>query len=54
MVYLGFFAGFLLYIAVADILPEAHSGAKPSTSIKLIGLTCFGAALVYVALGHGR
>ncbi|MGB9378919.1 MAG: ZIP family metal transporter, partial [Mycobacteriales bacterium] len=23
--YLGFFAGFLLYLATADILPEAHS-----------------------------
>lgn len=54
MVYLGFFAGFLLYIGVADILPEAHSGARPSTSIKLIGLTCLGAALVYVALGHAH
>lgn len=25
MLYLGFFAGFLLYLATADILPEAHS-----------------------------
>lgn len=51
MVYLGFFAGFLLYIGVADILPEAHSGAKPATSIKLIGLTCLGAAFIYGVLG---
>ncbi|MCX4098834.1 ZIP family metal transporter [Nocardia sp. alder85J] len=27
--YLGYFAGFLLYLATADILPEAHAG-KPS------------------------
>lgn len=54
MVYLGFFAGFLLYIGVADILPEAHSGAKPATSIKLIGLTCLGVAMVYAALGQGH
>src|SRR5438309_6512383 len=27
ILYLGFFAGFLLYIGVADILPEAHSKA---------------------------
>ena len=27
--YLGFFAGFLLYLATGDILPEAHSG-RPS------------------------
>jgi len=24
--YLGYFAGFLLYLATADILPEAHAG----------------------------
>ena len=29
MLYLGFFAGFLLYIGAADVLPEAHSGAGP-------------------------
>jgi ZIP family zinc transporter len=51
MLYLGFFAGFLLYIGVADILPEAHSGAKPATSVKLIGLTCLGAGLVYSLMG---
>src|SRR6185295_10761734 len=34
--YLGFFAGFLLYIGAADILPEAHS---EHSSYKLIGLT---------------
>jgi ZIP family zinc transporter len=54
MVYLGFFAGFLLYIGVADILPEAHSGAKPATSVKLIALTCLGAAFVYTLLGLMR
>ncbi|MDE1950744.1 MAG: ZIP family metal transporter [Burkholderiales bacterium] len=47
MVYLGFFAGFLLYIGVSDILPEAHSKAGPSTAIRLIGLTAFGAVLIY-------
>jgi zinc transporter ZupT len=47
MLYLGFFAGFLLYIAVADILPEAHSRASPTTTLKLIGLTGLGAALVF-------
>ena len=30
VLYLGFFAGFLLYIGVSDILPEAHSGAHPA------------------------
>ncbi|MEU6564268.1 ZIP family metal transporter [Nocardia nova] len=30
--YLGYFAGFLLYLATSDILPEAHSG-KPSRAV---------------------
>ena len=38
--YLGFFAGFLLYLATADILPEAHSGRpRPLTFLfTLIGV----------------
>ncbi|MCX6784915.1 MAG: ZIP family metal transporter [Candidatus Komeilibacteria bacterium] len=43
--YLGFFAGFLLYIGVSDILPEAHS---KHSSFKLIGLTVLGTALIFV------
>ena len=50
MTYLGFFAGFLLYIGVSDILPEAHSRAGPGVAAKLIGLTCCGAAFVYVVV----
>src|SRR3954471_3744345 len=53
MTYLGFFAGFLLYIGVSDILPEAHSRAGPGVAVKLIGLTCCGAAFVYLVVGHG-
>jgi ZIP family zinc transporter len=45
--YLGFFAGFLLYLAAADILPEAHSSASPRAAAGLIGLTALGAALMY-------
>jgi len=48
VLYLGFFAGFLLYIGAADILPEAHSRATPGTALTLIGLTTFGTALMYV------
>jgi zinc transporter ZupT len=48
MLFLGFFAGFLLYIAASDILPEAHSQARETTTVKLIGLTCLGAAFIYV------
>jgi len=47
--YLGFFAGFLLYIGAADILPEAHSQASGRTALGLIALTCLGAGLMYVA-----
>jgi len=43
--YLGFFAGFLLYIGISDILPEAHS---KHSSFKLIGLTTLGATLIFI------
>ena len=44
LLYLGFFAGFLLYIGASDILPEAHS---QKSSWRLICLTVLGAALVF-------
>ncbi len=43
--YLGFFAGFLLYIGAGDILPEAHS---KRSSYKLIGLTVLGALFIFI------
>lgn len=43
--YLGFFAGFLLYIGASDILPQAHS---KGSSRKTIGLTILGAVFMYV------
>lgn len=46
--YLGFFAGFLLYLATSDILPEAHS-PHPSTSTLLC--TVAGAALMWLVIG---
>lgn len=45
VLYLGFFAGFLLYIGASDILPEAHSQAS---SFKLIGLTVLGTVFVFL------
>lgn len=45
VLYLGFFAGFLLYIGASDILPEAHS---QSSSFKLIGLTVLGTVLIFI------
>ena len=43
--YLGFFAGFLLYIGISDILPEAHS---ERSSFRLIGLTVLGTAIIFL------
>lgn len=45
VLYLGFFAGFLLYIGASDILPEAHS---QKSSFKLIGLTILGTVLIFI------
>ena len=45
VLYLGFFAGFLLYIGVTEMLPEAH---KNNRSIKSIALTASGIALIFV------
>jgi zinc transporter ZupT len=44
LLYLGFFAGFLLYIGASDILPEAHS---KNPSRWTIALTILGTAFVY-------
>jgi zinc transporter ZupT len=43
--YLGFFAGFLLYIAAADLLPEAHS---KHSSYKLVLLTILGVLFIFL------
>jgi len=45
VLYLGFFAGFLLYIGASDILPEAHS---QHSSVATIALTVFGAVLIFL------
>jgi ZIP family zinc transporter len=45
ILYLGFFAGFLLYIGASEILPEAHS---KHSSYKTIGLTVLGATFMFV------
>ena len=44
LIYLGFFAGFLLYIGASDILPEAH--AKHPSRITLF-LTLLGTVLIF-------
>jgi len=45
VLYLAFFAGFLLYIGASDILPEAHS---KHSSPKLIMLTVLGVVFIFV------
>lgn len=47
ILFLGFFAGFLFYIAASDVLPEAHSRAEGKTTLVLIGLTAFGTFLIF-------
>ncbi len=44
LIYLGFFAGFLLYIGASDILPEAH--AKHPSRITLF-LTILGTLIIF-------
>lgn len=45
LVYLGFFAGFLLYIGASDILPEAHS---EHSSYKTILMTILGTLFIFL------
>lgn len=45
VLYLGFFAGFLLYIGASEILPEAHS---KHSSYSTISLTIAGALCMFV------
>jgi len=44
-IYLGFFAGFILYIGASDILPQAHS---KGSSHKTIAATVLGAVFMFV------
>lgn len=46
VLYLGFFAGFLLYIGSSDILPEAHSGK--ASSYKTILMTILGVGFIFL------
>lgn len=45
LLYLGFFAGFLLYIGASDLLPEAHS---KHSSYKMLGLTILGVLFIFL------
>ena len=48
LIYLGVFAGFLLYIGGSDILPEAHAR---HLSLATLARTVTGAGLTYVVVG---
>ena len=45
VIYLGFFAGFLLYIGAADILPEAHAHHSSKWTILM---TMFGVSFIFL------
>ncbi len=44
-IYLGFFAGFILYISASNLLPEAHS---KHSSYKATGLTILGVIFMFI------
>jgi zinc transporter ZupT len=50
VVYLGFFAGLLLYIGASDILPQAYSRAGSAAALNLLGLTALGACSMFVVM----
>jgi ZIP family zinc transporter len=50
VLYLGGFAGFLLYIGASDILPQAHSSAGPAVALRLFALTGLGAAFIHTVV----
>jgi zinc transporter ZupT len=47
LLYLGAFAGFLLYIGASDILPEAHANHPSRLTL---AMTIFGAAVMWVLI----
>ncbi|MHA6760120.1 ZIP family metal transporter [Streptacidiphilus sp. PAMC 29251] len=49
--YLGFFSGFLMYLATSDILPEAHS-PHPSRSTLLCTIAGTGFMWLVIGLAH--
>jgi zinc transporter ZupT len=46
--YLGFFAGFLLYLAASDILPAAH---RKVPAFSTLGATVLGSFLIWIIVG---
>ena len=48
LIYLGFFAGFLLYVGIAEILIEAH---RDGSSLRTVGMTILGVLFMF-AVSH--
>lgn len=46
--YLGFFAGVLMYLATSDILPEAHAGHPTRLTVLF---TVIGVAFIWLVVG---
>ena len=44
-IYLGFFAGIMLYISASNLLPQAHSEGSTKKSF---GLTLVGVAFIFI------
>ena len=53
LLYFGFFAGILLHICAADILPKARAQAGTAAPTLLMAFTCLGAAFIFVAVQMG-
>jgi zinc transporter ZupT len=53
-IYLGFFAGFLLYIGASDILPQAHDEKSDKFTIVLtvLGVICMFVATRFITEAH--
>ena len=47
LIYLGIFAGFLLYVGASDVLPEAHA---KHPSVRTLLMTVLGAVVMYVII----
>ena len=45
VIYLGFFAGFLIYIAASDILPEAH---RQKSNYVTLAMTIIGVTFIFI------
>lgn len=50
LLYLGLFAGFLLYMAASSILPQVYAQKGKASVFSITALTCFGAAFIFTVV----